>query len=73
MAESDDLVGVCHIDDSHRFDGRLFELAEQIDLGSLQGSYKLRGHGCVAITMATINVIGGFMVTDRMLSMFRKR
>ncbi len=29
--------------------------------------------GVVAITMATINVIGGFMVTDRMLSMFRKR
>ena len=29
--------------------------------------------GVGAITMATINVIGGFMVTDRMLSMFRKR
>ena len=29
--------------------------------------------GVVAITMATVNVIGGFMVTDRMLSMFRKR
>ena len=29
--------------------------------------------GVAAITMAMINVIGGFMVTDRMLSMFRKR
>ena len=29
--------------------------------------------GVVAIAMAMINVIGGFMVTDRMLSMFRKR
>ena len=29
--------------------------------------------GTTAIAMATINVIGGFMVTDRMLSMFRKR
>jgi len=29
--------------------------------------------GVVAIAMATINVVGGFMVTDRMLSMFRKR
>lgn len=29
--------------------------------------------GVAAIAMATINVIGGFMVTDRMLSMFRKR
>ncbi|MYJ70023.1 MAG: NAD(P) transhydrogenase subunit alpha, partial [Gemmatimonadetes bacterium] len=25
------------------------------------------------IVMATINVVGGFMVTDRMLQMFRKR
>ena len=31
------------------------------------------GLGIAAIAMATINVIGGFMVTDRMLSMFRKR
>jgi NAD(P) transhydrogenase subunit alpha len=26
-----------------------------------------------AIAMATVNVIGGFMVTDRMLAMFKKR
>ena len=29
--------------------------------------------GVIAIAMATINVIGGIMVTDRMLAMFRKR
>ena len=29
--------------------------------------------GTVGIVMATINVVGGFMVTDRMLQMFRKR
>jgi len=29
--------------------------------------------GIVAIAMATINVVGGFLVTDRMLAMFRKR
>ena len=29
--------------------------------------------GVVAIAMATFNVIGGFMVTYRMLAMFRKR
>ena len=28
---------------------------------------------CLAITLATINVVGGFMVTDRMLSMFGGR
>ena len=29
--------------------------------------------GAAGIVMATINVVGGFMVTDRMLQMFRKR
>ena len=29
--------------------------------------------GVAAIAMAMINVIGGFMVTDRMLGMFKKR
>jgi H+-translocating NAD(P) transhydrogenase subunit alpha len=29
--------------------------------------------GVTAIAMAMVNVVGGFMVTDRMLSMFRKR
>ncbi len=29
--------------------------------------------GFVAVILATINVVGGFLVTDRMLQMFRKR
>jgi len=29
--------------------------------------------GVVAVTAATINVVGGFMITDRMLKMFRRR
>jgi NAD(P) transhydrogenase subunit alpha len=29
--------------------------------------------GLVAVTLATINVVGGFVVTDRMLEMFRAR
>ena len=28
--------------------------------------------GFVAVTFATINVVGGFLVTDRMLEMFRQ-
>jgi NAD(P) transhydrogenase subunit alpha len=28
--------------------------------------------GMIAVIMATINVVGGFMVTDRMLAMFKK-
>lgn len=29
--------------------------------------------GVVALILATINVVGGFLVTDRMLQMFKKR
>jgi len=29
--------------------------------------------GLLAVTCATINVVGGFLITDRMLKMFRKR
>jgi H+-translocating NAD(P) transhydrogenase subunit alpha len=29
--------------------------------------------GCIAVTCATINTVGGFMITDRMLKMFRKK
>lgn len=28
--------------------------------------------GIIAVTLATINVVGGFLVTDRMLQMFRR-
>lgn len=29
--------------------------------------------GTIAVTLATINVVGGYMVTDRMLAMFKKK
>ncbi|MEO7994686.1 MAG: NAD(P) transhydrogenase subunit alpha [bacterium] len=29
--------------------------------------------GFVAVTAATINVVGGFLITDRMLKMFRRK
>ena len=29
--------------------------------------------GCLAVIFATINVVGGFLVTHRMLSMFKRR
>ncbi len=29
--------------------------------------------GIIAVALATINVVGGFMVTNRMLAMFRKK
>ena len=33
----------------------------------------MTGLGFVAVVFATINVVGGFMVTHRMLAMFRKK
>jgi len=29
--------------------------------------------GVIAVTAATINVVGGFMITDRMLKMFKRQ
>lgn len=29
--------------------------------------------GTIAVTAATINVVGGFMITDRMLKMFKRK
>jgi NAD(P) transhydrogenase subunit alpha len=29
--------------------------------------------GLVAVVLATVNVVGGFLVTDRMLQMFKKK
>lgn len=29
--------------------------------------------GVIAVTASTINVVGGFMITDRMLRMFKRR
>ena len=46
-------------------------------VGSLVAAGADRGHaatvlGFVAVTSATINVVGGFLITDRMLKMFRR-
>lgn len=40
--------------------------------GMVEGSWA-RWLGFAALVLATINVVGGFVVTDRMLQMFRKR
>src|SRR6188508_2114980 len=31
------------------------------------------GLGCLAVILGTLNVVGGFVVTDRMLEMFKKK
>ena len=41
--------------------------------GHLGDTVWVRIIGCLAVAFATINVVGGYMVTHRMLSMFKKR
>ncbi len=41
--------------------------------GRLDGSPLSQILAAVAVVFATINVVGGFLVTDRMLKMFKKK
>ena len=49
--------------------GAISVTAVAVQVGGLPGKIL----GFLAILFATINVIGGYMVTDRMLSMFKKK
>lgn len=40
---------------------------------NLEGPGLARWIGMLALVFATINVVGGYLVTDRMLAMFRKK
>src|ERR1700722_10706520 len=60
----------------------LMSLTNAISAISLVGSLVVLGSqkdtlstvlGAVAVTASTINVVSGFLITDRMLRMFRKR
>ncbi len=60
----------------------LMTLTNAISAISLVGSIILAGSerspfttllGTIAVTASTANVVGGFMITDRMLKMFKKR
>jgi len=45
-----------------------------IVLGQVEsGNYPALALGFVAVFLGTLNVVGGFVVTDRMLEMFKKR
>jgi NAD(P) transhydrogenase subunit alpha len=60
----------------------LMSLTNAISAISIVGAMVLAGSGrgtlttvlgTVAVTMATANVVGGFLITDRMLKMFKTR
>lgn len=44
-----------------------------IATGATVGDNFATGLGFVALVLATINVVGGYMVTDRMLAMFKSK
>jgi len=39
----------------------------------LHGSFAAHSFGFLAVTLVSVNIFGGFVVTNRMLSMFRKK
>lgn len=44
-----------------------------IGAGGARGSTAMMALGSVATAFAAVNVIGGYLVTDRMLAMFKKK
>jgi NAD(P) transhydrogenase subunit alpha len=40
---------------------------------SAKDDYLMLGMGFLAVVLGTLNVVGGFVVTDRMLEMFKKK
>ncbi|MDQ0317564.1 NAD(P) transhydrogenase subunit alpha [Amorphus orientalis] len=48
-------------------------LAVGIDLSASDGAVWARIFGFLALVMASVNIFGGFLVTSRMLSMYKKK
>ncbi|MGA9487625.1 MAG: proton-translocating transhydrogenase family protein, partial [Methylocella sp.] len=44
-----------------------------IDASAGDSSSTARVFGFLALTLASVNIFGGFLVTERMLSMFKKK
>lgn len=61
----------------------LMSLTNAISSIAVVGAILVAGHkdastlakvlGCVAVTASTINAVGGYLITDRTLKMFKKR
>lgn len=48
-------------------------VAALLAAGTADGSRLAAGLGFLALVLAAINVVGGYLVTDRMLAMFKKK
>ncbi len=48
-------------------------LAVGVDLAAGEGAGMARGFGFLALILASVNIFGGFLVTSRMLAMYKKK
>ena len=48
-------------------------LAVGVDMASAEGTGLARAFGFIALILASVNIFGGFMVTQRMLAMYKKK
>ncbi|MEM6711433.1 MAG: proton-translocating transhydrogenase family protein [Pseudomonadota bacterium] len=48
-------------------------LAVGVDVASAEGTGLARAFGFIALILASVNIFGGFLVTQRMLSMYKKK
>ncbi|MEP3049105.1 MAG: proton-translocating transhydrogenase family protein [Roseibium sp.] len=48
-------------------------LAVGVDLTSGDGAFMARVFGFLALVLASVNIFGGFLVTSRMLAMYKKK
>jgi H+-translocating NAD(P) transhydrogenase subunit alpha len=54
--------------------GALLAVAvEAADLMDFSGHTLAKGLGLIALTLASVNIFGGFLVTQRMLAMYRRK
>lgn len=48
-------------------------LAVGVDMASADGTGMARAFGFIALILASVNIFGGFLVTQRMLAMYKKK
>ncbi|MEM6382112.1 MAG: proton-translocating transhydrogenase family protein [Pseudomonadota bacterium] len=48
-------------------------LAVGVDMASAEGTGLARAFGFIALILASVNIFGGFLVTQRMLAMYKKK
>ena len=70
-AETDQMGVVYHANHFIWFEVGRVELLRQ--LGFSYRDMEQQDHCFIAVVLASANVVGGFVVTDRMLEMFKKR